>query len=83
SVVQGAACCALFLFGGAGECPEIVRNCLKCGLLHSDPAVVGRKSGSPKSAHADICTIIMPDKEKTLRTTRVRSVLSGDGAEVY
>jgi hypothetical protein len=51
--------------------------------LHSDLVVVGRKSGSPKSAHADICTIIMPDKEKTLRTTRVRSVLSGDGAEVY
>jgi hypothetical protein len=29
---------------------------LFCGLLHSDPAVVGRKSGSPKMADADICT---------------------------
>ncbi|MBR7781075.1 hypothetical protein [Undibacterium luofuense] len=37
-----------------------VRNAKKqpfCGLLHSNPAVVGRKSGSPKNTNDDICTI--------------------------
>jgi hypothetical protein len=53
-----------FSFSGARKCPEIAKKCLKCGFWHSDPAVVGRKSGSPESAHADICIIIMPDKEK-------------------
>lgn len=44
--------------------PRNCKKCLKCGLWHSDPAVVVRKSGSPESAYADICTIIMPDKDK-------------------
>ena len=29
----------------------------KCGLLHSDPAVVGRKSGPPKITDAEFCTM--------------------------
>ncbi|WP_374517732.1 hypothetical protein [Undibacterium squillarum] len=28
---------------------------LKCGVQHSDPAVVGRKSGSPQMADDDFC----------------------------
>jgi hypothetical protein len=34
----------------------------KCGVLHSDPVVVGRKSGPPKITHADICSIATADK---------------------
>jgi hypothetical protein len=40
--------------------PGTVRNAKKqpfCGLLHSNPAVVGRKSGSPENTNDDICTI--------------------------
>jgi hypothetical protein len=29
----------------------------KCGVQHSNPAVVGRKSGLPKMRDDDICTI--------------------------
>jgi hypothetical protein len=32
---------------------------LICGFLHSDPAVVGRKSGSHQNANADSCTICL------------------------
>jgi hypothetical protein len=34
------------------------RACFKpeCGVQHSDPAVVGRKSGSPEIVNADFCT---------------------------
>ncbi|WP_229793052.1 hypothetical protein [Undibacterium squillarum] len=28
----------------------------KCGVQHSDPALAGRKSGSPKNENDDICT---------------------------
>ncbi|WP_374519049.1 hypothetical protein [Undibacterium squillarum] len=34
--------------------PEIP---LKCGVQHSNPAVVGRKSGSPEMTDADTCTM--------------------------
>ena len=33
------------------------QNRLKCGVLHTDLAVVGRKSGPPKITNDDICTI--------------------------
>ena len=33
------------------------QNRLKCAVLHTDPAVVGRKSGPPKITNDDICTI--------------------------
>ena len=32
-------------------------NCLKCGFQHSDPAVVGRKSGTRENAYDDNCII--------------------------
>ena len=31
--------------------------CLKCGFLHSNPAVVGRKSGPPEMTHDDFCRV--------------------------
>ncbi len=35
---------------------KTARNTLKCGIQHSDPAVVGRMSGAPESADDDSCT---------------------------
>ena len=41
---------------GACHTGKTARKQPFCGVLHSDPAVVGRKSGSPKMTNADICT---------------------------
>jgi hypothetical protein len=39
--------------------PETARKCLKCGVQHSDPAVVGRKSGSSTMPDDDTGTIMV------------------------
>ena len=42
----------------AGKCP-------KCRFQHGDPAVVGRKSGSPESVNDDFCMIVASLPQKT------------------
>jgi hypothetical protein len=45
------------LSGNRFSPPASLQNacfCPKCGLQHSDPAVVGRKSGYPQKANAEI-----------------------------
>ena len=39
------------------EMPEMSRNAPKCGVQHSDPAVVGRKSGPGKIADDELCIV--------------------------
>jgi hypothetical protein len=39
------------------EMPEMSRNAPKCGVQHSDPAVVGRKSGPRKIADDELCIV--------------------------
>ncbi len=41
----------------ARKLPEFAQNCLKCGFWHSNPAVVGRKSGLPEMVDADSCIV--------------------------
>jgi len=43
------------------ESPENAVYRPKCGVQHSDPAVVGRKSGSLEMPNADTCTIAGAD----------------------
>ena len=38
---------------------EKAPDSLKCGVLHSNPALVGRKSGPQERPDADFCTISM------------------------
>ncbi|MBR7781617.1 hypothetical protein [Undibacterium luofuense] len=37
--------------------PKMHQFCAKCGVQHSTPSVVGRKSGCPKCTGDDFCTI--------------------------
>jgi hypothetical protein len=62
------------------ECPlmpKLHQFCTKCGVQHSTPSVVGRKSGCQKCARDDFCTIktailpldsVKPDHNDVART---------------
>ncbi|WP_339937298.1 hypothetical protein, partial [Undibacterium luofuense] len=48
-------------------------KCLKCGVQHSDPAVVGRKSGLPETGDDDLCTAVIACEASVPQQKRVAS----------
>ncbi len=46
------------------QIPNKVQKQPECGLQHSDPAVVGRKSGLAENGYADSCTDQAPERQE-------------------
>jgi hypothetical protein len=52
-------------------------NCINCCVLHSDPAVVGRKSGLPKNVNDDNCIVALRNNVLLLNSLQHRRLKFG------